>query len=350
MPRKISIAAVQMDANPALTTERLVRADRLVTQAAQAGAQLVVLPELFNTGYGYDEVNYSLVELPDGPTATWMKESAARLNVHLGGSLMLWDQGQVYNALLLFAPDGRIWRYDKSYPWAWERSYFRNGSRAVVAETDLGDLGLMICWDVAHLDLWKRYAGRVDMIVISSCPPDVSNPTFHFLSGDQLTFEEMGRGMAALKGVGGLTFGDVINQQAAWLGVPAVNTVGSGQIQTYLPNGLATLIAFLPAAPKLLKYLPQASQVQMSCQLVPGCKVVGANGRVLTELTQAQGEAFTVAEVRLADDRPSPGRSQPASPVPWIAYLISDVLLPLLSIPVYRKGIRRARREGAGRD
>ena len=259
---------------------------------------------------------------------------------------MLLDQDEVYNALLLFAPDGWMWRYDKNYPWGLERGYFRNGNRITVAETDLGDLGMMICWDAGHPELWKRYAGRVDMMVITSCPPDVSNPTFHFPNGDQLTLDDMGPVTASMKGAGRLVFDDMLSQQTAWLGVPAMNTVGSGRIKTAIPNGRAYLLNFLPVAPWLVKYLPQANRVQMSCDMVQGCKVVDASGQVLTELTQEQGEAFTVAEVTLADEKPCPQEPQPASPLPFFTYFASDVLLPSLSVPVYRKGLRRAWGEG----
>jgi predicted amidohydrolase len=346
MPRTIKVAAVQMDANPAPTTDRLVRADRLVAEAAQTGAQLVVFPELFNTGYAYTNANHYLAEPLDGPTATWMKETAARLRIHLAGSLMLLDEDEVYNALLLFAPDGRIWRHDKHYPWGWERGYFRDGHRITVAETDLGDLGMMICWDAAHPDLWKRYAGRVDMMLITSCPPDVSNPTYHFPNGDQVTPDDMGPVVASLRGTGRLVFGDLINQQTAWLGVPAVNTVGSGRITTEIPNGLVSLLSLLPLAPWLVKYLPQANRMRMSCDMVPGCKVVGASGQVLAELSQEQGETFTIAEVTLADEKLPPQGPQPASPLSWFTYFTSDMLLPLLTIPVYRKGLRRAWGQG----
>ncbi len=341
-----------MDANPAPTGERLARADQLVTEAAAAGAQLVVLPELFNTGYGYSDANHRLAESLNGPTATWMKETSAQLNVHLAGSLMLLDQDEVYNALLLFAPDGRVWRYDKNYPWGWERGYFRGGNRITVAETDLGDsgqqtsVGMMICWDAAHPGLWKRYAGRVDLMLIASCPPDVSNPTYHFPNGDSLTFDDMGPLMASMKGSARLVFGDTIDQQTAWLGVPAVNTVGCGHIRTAIPNGMGSFLTFVSLAPWLIKYLPQADRMEMSCDMTQGCKVVDANGRVLTELTQEQGETFTVAEVTLADEKPRPQEPQPASLVPLLSYLSSDVLLPALTVPVYRKGLRRAWGEG----
>jgi hypothetical protein len=41
-----------------------------------------------------------------------MRETAASLHIHLAGSLMLLDGNEVYNSLLLFAPDGRYWLGD----------------------------------------------------------------------------------------------------------------------------------------------------------------------------------------------------------------------------------------------
>jgi hypothetical protein len=82
--------------------------------------------------------------------------------------------------------------------------------------------------------------------------------------------------------------------------------------------------------------------MEMSCNMTQGCKVVDASGQVLTELTQEQAETFTIAEVTLADKRPRPRKSQPTSLVPFITYLSSDMLLPALTVPTYRRGLRRA--------
>jgi predicted amidohydrolase len=147
MTRTIKVASIQMDVAPAPLKERLARAERLANEAAQAGAKLIAFPEVFNTGYVYSPENYALAEPLDGPTFTWMRQTAARLNVHLAGSILLRDQTDIYNALLLVSPDGRFWRYNKNYPWGWERAYFRDDHQTVVAHTDLGDIGMLICWD-----------------------------------------------------------------------------------------------------------------------------------------------------------------------------------------------------------
>lgn len=332
-----------MDAAVAPATERLARADHLVGRAVESGAELVLLPELFNLGYGYTDENFRRVETLDGPTVRWMKQTAASRRIHLAGSLLLLDQGQIYNALLLFAPDGRMWRYDKSYPWGWERAYFRGRKGLTVAETDLGAIGLLICWDAAHLNLWRGYAGKVDLMLVSSCPPDVTNPTFIFPNGDTVTFGDFGWVGAQLKDSARRLFGEMVNQQTSWLGVPLVQTVGCGHIRTPLPNSLGSLLSYLPAAPGLVKYLPQGQYIELACNLVQGCKIVNGDGQVLTELEQEAGETFTCAEVSLSSVRPSPLDVQPPSLLPHIGYLVSDGVLPALMQSEYRRGLRLVR-------
>jgi predicted amidohydrolase len=345
MSYTVKIAATQMNANPTLLDDRLARAERLVVAAAEAGAKLVALPELFNVGYVYSDENYHRAEPTDGPTTAWMKETAARLGIHLAGTLMLLDQDDVYNALLLVAPDGRTWRYDKTHPWGWERAYFREGHRITVAETELGRIGMMICWDVAHSELWRRYAGRVDMMLVCSCPPNISEVTYHLPGDVDLTLDDLGPVMSLTEGSARQVFGEAFNQQVAWLGVPAVGTGGVGRIRTKVPNGLGSMLSMVPTAPWLIQYLPQASQLELSCEITPACKVVDSDGRVVSALGPEDGEAFTLAEVTLPpqEERSVPVEPQPSPGISRFVYFVSDILLPTLTAPVYRQGLRQER-------
>lgn len=332
-------AIVQLEAAPAPTGERLERAGRLAAAAARQGAQVVVLPEVFNTGYAYTPDNYRRAEPIDGPTPGWMRQTAARLGVHLAGSFLLAEAGQIYNAMLLFAPDGRMWRYDKRYPWSWERAYFRPGRGVTVAETDLGRLGMLVCWDVAHADLWRAYAGRVDAMLVCSCPPDASNPTYVFPNGDALGIDRLGPLFARLKDATQQAFGAMVDQQTAWLGVPCLATVACGAVSTPIPAARASFLTFLPSAPWLAKYLGMAGQMRLSAPMVEGGKILDRRGQPLVRLNNAQGEGFCLAEIDLPAPRPRPDRPQPAAPVSRLAYWISDRLLPGLVWMTYRRGL-----------
>ena len=114
MPRKIRVAAVQMDVKPAPTLERLARAVSQVRVAASQGAELAVLPELFNTGYAYIDENYARAEPMNGQTIEWMLSTARSMNLYLAGTLLVRDGEDIYNRMLVVSPEGRTWTYDKN--------------------------------------------------------------------------------------------------------------------------------------------------------------------------------------------------------------------------------------------
>jgi hypothetical protein len=348
MSRTVKVATAQMDAMPAPVGERLARAEQIVAQAAQAGAQLVVLPELFNTGYAYTDDNYRLAEPLNGITSKWMRATSGHWGVHLAGALLLLDGGDIYDTMLLFDPNGHMWRYDKNYPWAWERAYFRGRRGMTIAKTELGDLGLMICWDLGHLDLWKQYAGKTDMIVIASCPPDGPNASYEFPDMEKLDFNDIAPVLGSAKDAGKQFFGEMVNQQAKWLGVPVVNSGASGQVQTHLPKAAALLRILSLFAPRIIKLLPKAESLRMSCDMVPSCKVVDADGCTLAERMPTEGDGFALSEVTLADSKSSPKERQPNPPlnrmVTRIALFNSDLMIPAIMRSVYRDGLKKIRK------
>jgi omega-amidase len=101
----MKIAAVQMDIAWHDRQANHATARRWCEQAAAAGAELVLLPELFATGFAMDIDKTA--ETPDGPTPTFLKETARELGITLvGGYVLEADGRRGYNAALAVGPDG----------------------------------------------------------------------------------------------------------------------------------------------------------------------------------------------------------------------------------------------------
>lgn len=331
MPRTIKIAVVQMDATPAPVDHRLERASKVVDSAVDAGAQLIVLPELFNIGYTYSEENYASAETESGMTVTWMKQTASDKQVYITGSLLLREQDHVYNTAYLIAPDGQMWRYDKHYPFLWERAYFREGNHITVAETKLGKLGLMICWDSAHPELWERYAGNVDAMLIVSCPPMFNKAQLVFPDGQQLP---PSRGSSHFADGG-------IHEQAKWMHVPVVHSSGHGTFESSIPVPSATVAWSALYEPDMFfDVMQQASNVKLETKFGYHTQIIDADGSVMARVTQG-GDAFAVATVELADMPPQPDSIQPRFDYQPHEYFMIDILSDIVYGPVYQRGLRR---------
>jgi predicted amidohydrolase len=337
-----AIATCQMDAAVAPVSERLERAAALVREAANKGAELVVLPEMFNTGYGYDVAIVRAAEAADGPTATWLADRARTHDLHVAGTFLVHEDGEVWNTLLLVAPDGQTWRYDKVYPWGWERSAFRGSrQRSVVADTELGRVGFLVCWDNAHTDLWAEYAGRVQLMLACSCVADVTAVTYAFDSGESFHASEMA-GLGGLDRSAEILFGEMIDEQACWLGVPVVDAGASGLVDTVLPRGSVAALPVLARTPSLVGAMLRGASMRMRGATVGACRVVDPRRGPTATLRTADGEAVAVGAVEVAASCPEPSAAQPATRLRRGAYVLSDRVLPPLMVPVYRRNLELA--------
>jgi predicted amidohydrolase len=338
MPRSIKTVAIQMGAEPSPVTERLARAEILIAQAAKSGAQLAVLPEMFNTGAVYSDANYDRAEPIDGVTTRWMKSVAARYDIHVAGSFLLLDDEDIYNAMLLVAPDGQLWRYDKNYPWMWERAYFRGGSNITVADTSLGRLGMMVCWDIAHPDQWGRYAGKVDMLLVSSCPPDLGDAVLILPGGIRLRVANANPVLEWLLRLSGDAFGEKLRRQSSRMRVPVVATTGTGTFSTQFPLPRLSLALLALTSPTLWGYISRADECRIEGGFYQETYVADAAGRVLDRVA-AGSENFAMAESLLADAPPQPTGAQPGFGITPLPYLL-DALFNAASVSVYQRKVR----------
>lgn len=163
------LAAVQMTSGSDKAAN-LRTAERLVRAAAARGAIFIGLPENF-AFMGTLETRSSAAESLAGPSLTALQNLAAELHVYLlAGSILETDApgGRVYNTCVLFGPDRKrlavyrkIHLFDaevaagESYR---ESKHVAPGISPVMANTDLGPVGLSICYDLRFPELYREYA------------------------------------------------------------------------------------------------------------------------------------------------------------------------------------------------
>jgi predicted amidohydrolase len=144
-----------------------------IARAVGAGGRLIVLTEMFATGFSM--ATHLTAEPIDGPTVTWLRERATEHDAWLAGSVPLTDPDHELptNALLVAGPDGTLHRYDKLHPFSYagEHERFRPGDAPVIVEVDGLRLGLSVCYDLRFADLyWSRAADVHAELLVANWP------------------------------------------------------------------------------------------------------------------------------------------------------------------------------------
>ena len=171
MRQAFTAAAIQFCSRPLDLDHNLTRATECVAAAHARGAQLVVLPELFNTGYHEHGDLHRLAEDWTGPTVRGLRELSARYGLYLVGGFVERHRVHVYDSLVLCTPTGAVSIYRKRHLIFWEHFYFRPGRHPLIAETPLGRIGFAICADMLYDHVWSEYRGQIDLAVICSAWP-----------------------------------------------------------------------------------------------------------------------------------------------------------------------------------
>ena len=130
---------------------------------------LIVLPEMFTTGYCADP-SQSGAAIDDGVQAvTWMRRMAGRYDAAVAGSVAVADKGRYYNRLCFVRPDGGVEYYDKRHLFAMggEADHYTAGRRRVVVEWRGVRILLQVCYDL-RFPVFSRNRGDYDMIIYSA--------------------------------------------------------------------------------------------------------------------------------------------------------------------------------------
>lgn len=157
------VALAQVASPPSETAAaRLTRVGQLLRDAR--GADLVVLPELWLTGYFAFDRYAEAAEPLDGDTVLAAREWARDLRcfLHLGTVLERTGDGRLHNTAVLVSPEGELLHtYRKNYLFghgSLERSLLVPGHEVSSAVTSFGRVTSAICYDLRFSELWDRLA------------------------------------------------------------------------------------------------------------------------------------------------------------------------------------------------
>ena len=170
----MKLAAVQHDIaweDPEANFEHLAPK---VAQAAADGARLVVLAEMYSTGFSM--ASDRVAEPPDGPSVGFLADQAAAHDVWVCGSVPVRDPSSAnlpYNRFVLAGPDGVAAVYDKIHPFTYggEQEHYAAGRERLTITVEGVRISPFVCYDLRFSDEFWGLAHDTDcFLVVANWP------------------------------------------------------------------------------------------------------------------------------------------------------------------------------------
>ena len=170
----MKVAVIQHDIVWADRDANFVALTPSIAQAVDNDAELIVLSEMFSTGFVVDRDDIG--EPFDGPSSQFLSRMACEHNVTICGSCPEKQEGdpRPFNSLVVAHPNGTFDRYSKIHPFTYggEDKYFRAGDSFVTISVNGIRLSLFVCYDLRFANEFWEVAHNTDAYIIPANWPE----------------------------------------------------------------------------------------------------------------------------------------------------------------------------------
>lgn len=172
------IAAIQHDIQWLNREANFQHLESLIAPAAKGGARLVVLSEMFSTGFAMGEKWIDKLPEPfNGPSSQFLQHMAQKFDVWIGGTcaeLPETNDALPGNTFIISSPKGDLTRYVKIHPFTYsgEDKWFRAGSNIVTLDVEGIRVTLFVCYDLRFVEEFWNCAQQTDVYLVPANWPD----------------------------------------------------------------------------------------------------------------------------------------------------------------------------------
>jgi len=164
----VKVAAIQHDIVWEDRDANFERLGPMIAAASATGARLVVLSEMFSTGFSM--ATDLIAEPADGPSVQFLLDQARRHDVWVAGSIPERPAGaeRPFNQLVLAAPDGAAHRYAKIHPFGYgaEHEHYAAGDSFLTVDVEGVRCSFFVCYDLRFADEFWPLAPETDCYVV----------------------------------------------------------------------------------------------------------------------------------------------------------------------------------------
>ena len=177
----MKIAAYQMEASIANYEARLEKIASVTKDSANAGANIIVFPELAMCGYGIGEAMIPFAKTQSDASIKKLAKIAEQHQIAIVIGLPWFENNKLYNSSVFIKPNGEIIQYHKQYLYGeYEKGLFVKGEAPPpIIEYDSLKFGLLICFDVEFPENVRVLAQQgVDMVLVPTALPKCDGSYF----------------------------------------------------------------------------------------------------------------------------------------------------------------------------